>query len=64
MKVTLIAYGKEIHSYHTEKSVKMIILKNNPYDFTFNVDTNTLYLHQTKEKYSLPALLSLSTSPP
>ena len=64
MKVVLVAYGKETHSYHTENSVKIVIMKNNPYDFMFDTNTNTLYLHQTKEKYSLPALLSLSSSPP
>jgi hypothetical protein len=64
MKVTIMAYGKKTHSYHTESPVKMIILKNNPFDFMYDANTNTLYLHQTKEKYSLPALLSLSSSLP
>lgn len=64
MKVTIISYGKETHSYQTDSSIKMIILKNNPYDFMFDASTNTLYLHQTKEKYSLPAMQSLSSSPP
>ena len=61
--VNVLNYGKIVQSYRSDKPIKVIIGKVNPFYSYYCKDSDTLSLHLTKEKYSLPALLSLSSTP-
>ena len=62
MNVNILQYGKVVSTYQSNKPIRLIVGKVNPYHSSYDKDSDTLSLHLTKEKFSIAPLLSISSS--
>jgi len=60
MLVKVCQYGQVVSTYQSDKSIRLIVGKSNPYSFVYEYETDTLELHMTKERYPLPDLLTIN----
>ena len=58
--VNILNYGKVVQSYRSNKSVRLIVGMLDPYSHSYDSVNEVLNCHMTKEKHSLPDLLTLN----
>lgn len=60
MLVKVCNYGKVVSTYQSDKSIRLIVGRADPYSFVYVQETDSLELHMTRERYPLPDLLTIN----
>lgn len=59
-RVDVCNYGRVVQTYESDKPIRFIIGKFDPYAYTYDSVNKVLTLHMTREQYALPDLPTLN----